>query len=60
MNPEIFREYDIRGIAGEDITEDDVVLIGKAVGNYLIEKGNKKLSVGETAGQLPLFILIKL
>jgi len=46
MNPEIFREYDIRGIAGEDITEDDVVLIGKAVGTYLIEKGNKKLSVG--------------
>ena len=46
MNSEIFREYDIRGIAGEDITEDDVVLIGKAVGTFLIEKGKKKLSVG--------------
>ena len=25
MNPEIFREYDIRGIAGKDLTEDDVL-----------------------------------
>jgi len=25
MNSEIFREYDIRGIAGKDMTEDDVV-----------------------------------
>jgi len=27
MNPGMFREYDIRGIAGKDMTEDDVVLI---------------------------------
>ncbi|RJP79490.1 MAG: phosphomannomutase/phosphoglucomutase [Desulfobacteraceae bacterium] len=46
MNPEIFREYDIRGIAGEDITGEDVVLIGKAVGSFLISRGHKKLSVG--------------
>jgi len=46
MNPEIFREYDIRGIAGKDISEEDVVLIGKAVGTYLMEKGKKMLSVG--------------
>jgi phosphomannomutase/phosphoglucomutase len=46
MNPEIFREYDIRGIAGKDITEDDVVHIGKAVGSFLIDRGHSKLSVG--------------
>ncbi len=46
MNPEIFREYDIRGIAGKDLTEKDVVLLGKGVGTYLIEHGRSKLTVG--------------
>jgi len=46
MNPEIFREYDIRGIAGKDITEDEVLLIGKAVGTYLQKHGKSKLTVG--------------
>ncbi len=46
MNPEIFREYDIRGIAGKDMTDDDVLIIGKAVGNYLKQRGHTKLNVG--------------
>jgi phosphomannomutase/phosphoglucomutase len=46
MNPEMFREYDIRGVAGTDMTEDDVVLIGKGVGTYLREHGAKSISVG--------------
>jgi hypothetical protein len=46
MNPEMFREYDIRGIAGKDMTEDDVVLIGKGVGSFLRENGCSKLTVG--------------
>ena len=46
MNPEIFREYDIRGIAGKDITEDDVVRIGRAVGTYLVRRNRKDLCVG--------------
>ncbi|OQY13696.1 MAG: phosphomannomutase [Desulfobacteraceae bacterium 4572_19] len=46
MNSEIFREYDIRGIAGVDLTEKDVVLIGKGIGTYLIEKGSNSVSVG--------------
>ena len=46
MNPGIFREYDIRGIVGKDITEEDVVNIGKAYGS-LLNKSNKKIvSVG--------------
>jgi phosphomannomutase/phosphoglucomutase len=47
MDSSIFREYDIRGIAGVDITEDDVVLIGKSVGTYLLKRGKKSLSVGK-------------
>jgi phosphomannomutase/phosphoglucomutase len=46
MNPEMFREYDIRGIAGKDMTEDEVVLIGKAVGSFLRQRGCSKLNVG--------------
>ena len=46
MNPEMFREYDIRGIAGKDMTEDDVILIGKGVGTFLREHGCSKLTVG--------------
>jgi len=46
MNPEMFREYDIRGIAGKDMTEDDVLLIGKGVGTFLKGHGCSKLTVG--------------
>ncbi len=46
MNPEMFREYDIRGIADKDMTDDDVLLIGKGVGTFLRERGRSKLTVG--------------
>jgi len=46
MNPEMFREYDIRGIAGKDMTEEDVFLIGKGIGTYLQNFGCSKLTVG--------------
>ena len=46
LNPEIFRQYDIRGIAGKDMTEDDVVLLGKGIGTYLRQQGNRFVAVG--------------
>lgn len=46
MNPEIFREYDIRGIAGVDLTETDVIDIGKGVGTFLKQYGRTRLTVG--------------
>lgn len=46
MNPGIFREYDIRGITDKDLTEEDVILIGKGIGTYLLERGKSKLTVG--------------
>ncbi len=45
MNPYIFRQYDIRGIAGEDLTEEVAKNIGKAVGTYLRKYG-KNVVVG--------------
>ena len=47
MNPEMFREYDIRGIAEIDMTEEDVLLIGKGVGSFLKARGCSKLNVGQ-------------
>ncbi|MFO7885459.1 MAG: phosphomannomutase/phosphoglucomutase [Desulfobacteraceae bacterium] len=46
MNPGIFREYDIRGVAGKDFTEADAVHIGMAYGTLLQKHGNKTITVG--------------
>jgi phosphomannomutase/phosphoglucomutase len=46
MNPEIFRKYDIRGVVGEDITEEDVVCIGKGFGTYLRAEDRSSVVVG--------------
>ena len=46
MNSSIFREYDIRGIADEDLTDDVVSDIGLAMGTIFAKKGLKKISIG--------------
>ncbi len=35
INPQIFREYDIRGLVGEDLSEKNVYIIGRAYGTFL-------------------------
>ncbi len=42
----IFREYDIRGIAGKDLTKDVANLVGKGFGTHLKEKGVNQIVVG--------------
>ena len=46
LNPEIFRQYDIRGIAGKDMTEEDVKVLGQGIGTYLSRQGNTYIAVG--------------
>lgn len=46
MNPTMFREYDIRGFAGKDMTEADVELLGKGIGTYLKRGGCRSIAVG--------------
>ncbi len=46
MDPNTFREYDIRGIVGEEIQDDDVVLLGKAFGTYMGRQGKRRVVVG--------------
>jgi phosphomannomutase/phosphoglucomutase len=47
MNPHIFREYDIRGIADVDLTDDVVTTIGRALGTYYVRHGAKHVVVGQ-------------
>ncbi|MCP3921360.1 MAG: phosphomannomutase/phosphoglucomutase [Desulfobacterales bacterium] len=51
MDSGIFREYDIRGVAGKDLDKNDVKLIGKGIGTYLLKRGNRKVSVGKDCRQ---------
>jgi phosphomannomutase / phosphoglucomutase len=46
MNPQIFREYDIRGIVGRDFDASDMEHIGLAFGTYVRQRGGKRLAVG--------------
>jgi phosphomannomutase/phosphoglucomutase len=46
MNPAVFREYDIRGIVGQEIVDDDVVLIGKGFGTFLRSEQRSCIVVG--------------
>ncbi len=46
INPAIFREYDIRGIADTDLTDDNVYTLGRACGTYYAARGERKVLVG--------------
>jgi phosphomannomutase/phosphoglucomutase len=45
MNPEIFRTYDIRGIAKTDLSDEVIERIGKALGT-LLPKTARKIGIG--------------
>ena len=44
--PPIFREYDIRGIVGKDLTPESVTNIGKAIGTYIRRGDGKTIILG--------------
>jgi phosphomannomutase/phosphoglucomutase len=46
MNPEIFREYDIRGLAEKDFDSEFALLLGKVHGTAIAERGGKRVAVG--------------
>ncbi len=49
MNTNIFREYDIRGIVGEQLTDETVVLLGKAIGTFFAQNGATRIAIGYDA-----------
>ena len=46
MNPRIFREYDIRGVVDQDLTNESVYLLGRSFSTYLSSKGKQRVVVG--------------
>jgi phosphomannomutase/phosphoglucomutase len=49
VNPAIFRQYDIRGVWGDDLTAETVEIIGRGFASYLLGSVNKekaKISIG--------------
>jgi phosphomannomutase/phosphoglucomutase len=46
MEGHIFREYDIRGVVDDDLTEEVVRLIGKGFGSYIRRHGGSTVSLG--------------
>ncbi|MEN6461869.1 MAG: phosphomannomutase/phosphoglucomutase [Syntrophomonas sp.] len=46
IDANIFRQYDIRGKAGEELDDNAVVAIGRAFGKYVQEQGRTRLLVG--------------
>lgn len=42
----VFREYDIRGIADEDLVDENIVSLGKGIGTFLSRQGAKSLVIG--------------
>ena len=46
VNPDIFREFSIRGVANKDLTDEVVSAIGQSVGVFFSQQGRSLLVVG--------------
>src|SRR5690348_5386610 len=46
LKPTIFREYDIRGIAEEELLDPGIVGLGRAIGTYLQRRKGNHVSLG--------------
>ena len=46
MNPNVFREYDVRGVVGTDLNEEFVFNLGRAIGTYAAGFKIKKMTIG--------------
>lgn len=56
MDTNIFREYDIRGIVGNQLTDDVVEKLGLAMGTFFRRNGARRIAIGYDARESsPLF-----
>lgn len=46
LNPSIFREYDIRGIAEQELRDPDVEALGRGLATYLIRHSGRAICLG--------------
>ena len=52
FNPEVLREYDIRGIVGQDLTDNTAYTIGRTFGHVICSQFNEKTIVVGYDGRL--------
>ena len=45
LSPNIFREYDIRGIADTELPDTGIKALGRAFGTYLIRRHSRKVNL---------------
>lgn len=56
MNQHIFREYDIRGLVGEDLNAETVAILARAIGTYFRRGDVKNVSLGfDARASSPVF-----
>jgi phosphomannomutase/phosphoglucomutase len=46
LKPTIFREYDIRGVADQELTDDGIEQLGRALGTYLQRHSGPRIALG--------------
>ncbi|HRS82306.1 MAG TPA: phosphomannomutase, partial [Smithellaceae bacterium] len=46
MNPNVFREYDVRGTVDKDLNEVFIVNLGRAIGTYALQHNVRTMTVG--------------
>jgi phosphomannomutase / phosphoglucomutase len=46
MNPNVFREYDVRGVVNQDLNEEFVFNLGRTIGTYATLHNVKTMSIG--------------
>jgi len=44
MNPEVFREYDVRGVVDKDLDPEFVCRLGQAIGTYAARHGVRTMA----------------
>src|SRR6185436_13332507 len=49
MNEHIFREYDIRGVVGKDLTDETVYDLARAIGTFFRKNAATRVSLGRDA-----------
>ena len=49
MDPNIFREYDIRGIVGASLNDETVETLARAIGTFLKRHGSTRIAIGYDA-----------
>ena len=49
IDPNIFREYDIRGVVGSQLTDETVAVLGRATGTFFSQKAARRVAVGYDA-----------